>query len=101
MEAAGITPMKWATHSDQVRKFLHQEQSAASREMAVLPEFMVKVLEIAWDPAKDTFSLVMNTLMAFLKSRTNTKRLVLDTASRVWVPGGWWERLWRSVKTTL
>ncbi|KAH9375641.1 hypothetical protein HPB48_021276 [Haemaphysalis longicornis] len=101
MEAAGITLMKWTTHSDQVRKFLHQEQNAASREMAVLQESMVKVLGIAWHPAKGTFSLVMNALMGFLKSLTNTKRLVLDTASRVCDPGGWWMCLWRSVKTTL
>ncbi|KAH9369607.1 hypothetical protein HPB48_010666 [Haemaphysalis longicornis] len=43
----------------------------------------------------------MNNLMDFLKSRRNTKRLVLETASRVFVPGGWLEHLGRSVKTTL
>lgn len=88
MEAAGMTLRKWTTNSDQVMEFLKQEQRVASKEMVVLQESTVKVLGITWDPAKDTFSFVLTNLMDFLKSRANSKRSVLQTASRVFDPLG-------------
>ncbi|KAH9379114.1 hypothetical protein HPB48_022602 [Haemaphysalis longicornis] len=101
MEVARMTLKKWTTKSDQLREFLQQEQSAATKGMVVLQESPLKVLGLTWDPATDTFSFALTNLMNFLKSSTNTKRFVLQTAWRGFDTGGLWECLVRTVKTTL
>lgn len=51
-EAAGMTLRNWTTNSDQVREFLQHEQRAASKEMVVLQESTLNVLEITGIPRR-------------------------------------------------
>lgn len=83
-----MTPRKWMTNSDGLINTLEHEEQSASKELAVLHETSVKVLGITWNPYTDTFTFSLRGLLEIMKEKDDTKRFVLQAASRIFDPMG-------------
>lgn len=88
MLSAGMNLRKWTTNSRELKNLLEGDHRSTSQEMVVLHKASVKVLGIAWSPQSDEFSFSMANLLACIKAKSDTKRFVLQVASRVVDPTG-------------
>ncbi|GBN34930.1 hypothetical protein AVEN_210912-1 [Araneus ventricosus] len=87
---AGMTLHKWQTNSEELRKLwvkedMVSEDSSQVVEPSGLP---FKVLGVSWNKREDSLYFDVQNLVAFLSSRINLKRCLLQAIRRIFDPVG-------------
>ncbi|GFV96633.1 integrase catalytic domain-containing protein [Trichonephila clavipes] len=81
---------KWATNSAELREQWEKNGFSTETSSNSIGQNMInyKVLGISWDTDRDVFYFDIESLLSFISKRTDTKRFLLQVASRIFDPLG-------------
>ncbi|XP_064483001.1 uncharacterized protein LOC135395842 [Ornithodoros turicata] len=89
MNTAGMNLRKWTTSNDRLRALFDGRESPVhgtkEKQQLLSPQ---KILGVSWDTEQDKLQVTMKSLFTFLLETADTKRYVLQAASRIFDPLG-------------
>lgn len=85
LNMGGMNLRKWRSNNQDVMASLTEIETAQTAIPELAP---TKILGVEWRPATDEFVFEMSALIAFLASRQDTKRFLLQASARIFEPFG-------------